>query len=471
MKNNRLSNKTFKYGIWVLMTYTAIMYILMYAGIPVLYRDYKQKEIDSIRANLILQSDNTIEELMTAVLKYDKKTPIRLRYLYGNEEIICENTQSTDKVGCYLVDYESSNIENFEYKDSNDSSVSSAGLIEKGDVRIRVAISQRVSTPTELRNTLFQFLPFFILVSVVISMYITFKITRRFAMPIIKLSNDAKRITELDFNIQHTIHTDDELEDLSYRLNELASTLSITLNDLTQANIKLEDDIEKERAKEEERRAYIATISHDLKTPLTVIKGQIEGMMYNVGKFKDHETYLKKNLELTNQMEAMIQDIIVSSKLDDLDVSLHLEECNLIDIIKGCLVNNEDYILNKNLVILEEYFNKDNVLVDYNLFNKAITNIITNSVVYSDSNSQIVINYSNKKLTITNICKDFDIENLVDGKIYKPFYRQDKSRNQRGSGLGLYITKKVFDMHKINLEIKYENDKVITVLLLDNIIK
>ena len=107
--------------------------------------------------------------------------------------------------------------------------------------------------------------------------------------------------------------------------------------------------INKEREEEKKRKEFIATISHELKTPITIISGQLEGMIYNIGKYKDRETYLKKSYDCTQELKALVDEMMEISKSEILEKDLKLEVINLSDLLKD-LVNRQNYLIDeKNL--------------------------------------------------------------------------------------------------------------------------
>ena len=92
-------------------------------------------------------------------------------------------------------------------------------------------------------------------------------------------------------------------EQLAHSLNEMSQKLSASMTDLKCANEKLQADIERERALEQAQLDFFSAVSHELKTPITVIKGQTEGMILNVGDYQNRNKYLVRSLEIINTME------------------------------------------------------------------------------------------------------------------------------------------------------------------------
>ena len=137
-----------------------------------------------------------------------------------------------------------------------------------------------------------------VLASVVYSHYVT--------RPVLRISDVSRRMAELDFNWKCKESRIDELGTLAHSLNEMSQRLRASMADLKSANEKLQADIERERALEQAQLDFFSAVSHELKTPITVIKGQTEGMILNIGDYQDRNKYLMRSLEIINTMESMV---------------------------------------------------------------------------------------------------------------------------------------------------------------------
>ncbi|MDF9867006.1 two-component system sensor histidine kinase VanS [Bacilli bacterium PM5-3] len=449
-KNNKLGIKIFRFGLGMYLIFSILVYFVIYAGIPGLYKSYKQNDFER-RVNYVINNSDDITELTTNINILLREAAIGVRYEYQGQQYDCILTDECRQI----MKRPELNINKL--NDREDYLTRTEVLIFNGK-ELTINFRLAISSTDEVRNILFMFLPIFGALSVTMAFILAYYISTRLSKSIVKLRNDAQMITSLNFDIEQSVKSDDELGDLSYNLVILANALNKTLSELKEANDKLYDDIEKERIKEEERRAYIATISHDLKTPLTAIKGQLEGMLYNVGKYKDHKTYLENNIVLANEMEKMIQSIIISSKLDDYNTEIYQQKVSLMQCLENSLDKLNYLIEKKELKIEIDIDKKMMINVDVNLFSRVLNNLIDNAVEYANSKSTIIIKEENNILSIENETFDFDDSLISEGLIYKPFYRQDKSRNKNGSGMGMYIVKKICDLHNIDVVLDYEND-------------
>ena len=224
------------------------------------------------------------------------------------------------------------------------------------------------------------------------------------------------------------------------------------------------DIIESERMQEAKRKEFVATISHELKTPITIISGQLEGMIYNIGKYKDRDTYLKKSYESTQELKTLVEEMIQVSKYEILERPSQTKEIDLLELINR-LLKRQTYLIEEKEMAVNVYGEENfTIEVDEERITKAISNIINNGIKYSPNNSELnirLLNKDKKILEIQNTGTTID-EKLKD-KIFKPFFRVEKSRNRKtgGSGLGLYIVSQVLKEYNFKYNIKNRKDSVV----------
>lgn len=454
---SKLARKTFYFTVLISFIYIDLIYFLIYFGLPTIYRYYNQINLTT-KINSVISKNTTFQELDKNIKLLQQETHAVIELKYDGKSYECRFQYS----GCFEKQYEY----NEEFKNRKDIIYIEKNIMVDGN-HVDIAFIYTISPQSEVQGVLVWFLPIFGIFSIILAALISYIISIRYSRGIILLNKNARKIASLDFDIQDSIQTNDELGELSATLVQLSNHLETSFDELKQTNEKLNDEFEKERTKEEERRAYIAALSHDLKTPLTAIKGQLEGMLYNVGKYKDREKYLQANLTLVNEMDEIVQSILFSSKLDDYDLKLNITEVNVRQIVEHYIAENEYSISKKNVIIKQEYLT-DTMMADASLIKLVFSNLIGNAIVYADDNSEITIRLNKNNFVIKNKVSEFNEDNLKDNKLLKPFYRGDKSRNKKGSGLGLYISDKICRLHNIDLEYNYLNKHFIITLTFNN---
>ena len=210
--------------------------------------------------------------------------------------------------------------------------------------------------------------------------------------------------------------------------------------------------IEKERREEENRREFIATISHELKTPITIISGQLEGMIYNIGKYKDRDKYLKESYTSTQELKDLVNEMIEISKTDIMSASFKPTTLSVKELVEVILKRQEFLIDEKNLKNRVAISSDAKINADKDKFSKALYNIINNAIKYTPEGENINIRFIERGfrpsiLEVENTGITISDESLKN--IFNPFFRVEKSRSRRtgGSGLGLYLTSQILAMH------------------------
>ena len=232
--------------------------------------------------------------------------------------------------------------------------------------------------------------------------------------------------------------------------------------------------IESEREAENRRKDFVATISHELKTPITIISGQLEGMIYNIGKYKDRDTYLKKSYDCTQELKDLVNEMIEISKSEILETDLVLTKVNISKLLEKLVERQIFLIEEKHIKTVLKI--EDNILIncDEERISKAINNIINNAIKYSPKGESLIIRLYKKNsrgrvnLEIENTGVTIDKKYI--NEIFNPFFRIEKSRSRKtgGSGLGLYLVSQIFKTHGFEHSIKNKDNSVLFVVELKN---
>lgn len=296
-----------------------------------------------------------------------------------------------------------------------------------------------------------------VLASIVYSHYVT--------RPVLRINDVSKKMAELDFSWRCNENRTDELGTLAHSLNEMSQRLNTSITDLKSANAKLKADIERERALEQAQLDFFSAVSHELKTPITIIKGQTEGMILNIGDYQDRSKYLKRSLEIINTMESMVQEILTISRIKSSKVGLKKETIPFSDMLKHEYALFEDLIVQKGIDWKENIAPDLCVVGDKALLQKAINNLVTNAITYSPEGSAIYLTAFAEKGSVLFLLENtgIHIPDSEFSKLFDAFYRIEQSRNKTtgGSGLGLYIVKTILEQHQVEYRIENTNRGVL----------
>ena len=240
----------------------------------------------------------------------------------------------------------------------------------------------------------------------------------------------------------------------------MAARLDRTLKELSAANEKLQADIEQERRQEKLRVDFFRAVSHELKTPITVLKGEREVMIYQVGEYKDRDTHLRQSLRTVNDMELLVKEILSASRMAGSDFSLTLSDVDLSQLVRECCRKWQGTAEDREQRFQAEIEDGRTCQGDMALLQKAVSNIIGNAVAHSPSQAEISVTLAGNILQVRNSGVSIDSADLE--KIFEPFYRVDRShnRNTGGSGLGLYIVKTILERHGFSFRMNSTDDEV-----------
>ncbi|WP_317310938.1 HAMP domain-containing sensor histidine kinase [Clostridium thermobutyricum] len=287
--------------------------------------------------------------------------------------------------------------------------------------------------------------PIIVLITIALGVFSVLVYSSVISNPLLSINRVARDIAQLKFDNKLKPEGNDEFAELSNSINLISENLEKNISMLEKANEKLRKDIEREKEIDRKRRDFINAISHELKTPITVISGQVEGMIYNIGPYKNRDKYLKETLESVNELNSLAHEIISLAKIEE-GVGIQLENKSINELVKEVLSGYEYFIEKEKLNISLNEKNQIFREIDKGIVKKILSNLIGNAVKYSRSYIEISI-YENIIEIKNDVIESIDEKDIEE--IFTPFYRGDKSRNKKkpGTGLGLYIVKSLIQAH------------------------
>ena len=322
-------------------------------------------------------------------------------------------------------------------------------MFTEGMARYYLMVSAARVTAARPLAVLVRLLPLITAAILLVSVVGAYLLSRYYSRPLIAISQTARQMAALDLTGQCEVRRQDEIGVLAASLNEMSAQLSTALADLQAANGQLKQDIEREREQERQRVEFFTAVSHELKTPIAIIKGQLEGMIYQVGDYKDRDTYLRHCLKTTNDMEALVKEILAAARLGGSDFRLVCTDLDFSGLLQSVCRKFLGPMEDKQIALTLAIQPGGHCRGDLRLLEKAFDNVLSNAVAYSPTGARITVRLQEGVCTIENTGIQIAEEDLA--RLFTPFYRVDKSRsrNSGGSGLGLYITKTILDRHGI----------------------
>jgi signal transduction histidine kinase len=271
------------------------------------------------------------------------------------------------------------------------------------------------------------------------------------AKPLVKINQVATKMSNLDFSEKCVVTGNDEISNMASSLNFLSENLHDALSSLKTANAKLEEDIEKERGLERMRKEFVTSVSHELKTPITLIDGYAEGLKDNIFEENDREYYLDIIIDESRKMGNLVSDMLDLSQLESGTFKLSKDTFALADLIMFTMKKYEVVIEEKSIAIEYELMDDIQIFADWNRMEQVITNFITNALRHVDNNGKVSIRMLTSddflKVEIENTGSCISEDDLT--KIWDKFYKIDKARTRTlgGTGVGLSIVKNILLIH------------------------
>lgn len=304
-------------------------------------------------------------------------------------------------------------------------------------------------------NSKFEFWIWFIIL-VIFIMSIDFLLGKFISEPITSINKSAKSMSQLDFSNPCTVNTNDEFGELSRSLNTMSTNLQQALSDLESANIQLEKDVNKERMLLEQRKELVDTISHEMKTPLGIIRAYTEGLMDEADEEKK-KNYMNIIIEETDRMNNMIVSLLDLSALEAGVSKLNPERFDFIEFVEtvaGRLlidIPDANFYFTYDLPEYEVF-----VVVDKMRMEQVVENLIINAKKYVVYNGNLDLSITCENgLILFEIYNDGRIiEQDEISKIWSKFYRSVQSQRTGGSGLGLAIVSQILTMQGLEYGVK-----------------
>ncbi len=326
----------------------------------------------------------------------------------------------------------------YEYESNRYKIIAENFTMQDGSNYRIIILNQIVNVGDFYRSLLIFVFIIFLIVFVIASLIVQRQNMKNIIIPITDLTKEMEklRIGELETAIT----------DKGYgEIRELGSAIE-------QLRLQLKNSIYYQQRVDENRKFLISSISHDLKTPVTSIRGYIDGVLDGVANTDEKkEYYLSKAIEKTKMINTMIEDLLLYSKLDLNQMTFKKDKVNIVKYIESCIEDSsEDFLRENKRIIFENKLSTTIfVIIDVAKFKRVVQNIMDNakrSIEVQTGQLKIMLRETNSSIIIEFKDNGKGISKQDLPHVFERFYRADTAREVKGSsGLGLAIAKQIVE--------------------------
>ena len=297
-----------------------------------------------------------------------------------------------------------------------------------------------------------QFLAYVGIAAVILGSLAMFIFSKKFTKPILDMAGIAKSMTDLNFEVKYKVQSKDEIGELGTSINTLSDKLESTITELKQANNELMTDIQKKTEIDEMRKEFLSNVSHELKTPISLIQGYAEGLKENINEDEEsRDFYCEVIIDEANKMNQMVKKLLSLNELEFGNNQINFDRFDIVSMIRTVLSSTEILFKQKEVTLRFDQEEPIYVWADEYLIEQVVTNYISNALNHvSDSKIieiKLIPRENSVRIAVFNTGENIPEEDL--DKIWIKFYKVDKARTREygGSGIGLSIVKAILKSH------------------------
>lgn len=343
-----------------------------------------------------------------------------------------------------------------EREDEYSTDLTLVSLLEDGEM---IVISKSVPIIRENVSIASKFLLIVAGITLSFGSLIIYIYTRKITEPIEELSSYAKEIANQNFDYEVNIKSKDEVgllaENMSYISHKFDESITV-----------LKEELSKKQEQEQKRQNFISNTSHELKTPIGIIKGYSEAIKYGVYTEKDEvENGLDVIIEESNKMTSLVEEMLRLALTENSTIELNKETFDLNKLVNKILVKLDSELKNNNVKLSTNLNGELLVNADIQKIEQVLINYIVNAKKYSNDFKIIEISTHEEgsyvTLDVYNSCERIAEEELA--RIWDSFYKIDKARTREkgGFGLGLSIVKLIIEAHSGEVRVEQNENGII----------
>lgn len=432
MKNMKLFPKTFIHCLTLIISVLLTALLLLYIFLPTFYRQYKQKKISEDTSWLASELGGiSVSNLPSALSGYAINKGYGYTAEYENGDIICNVS-----AGIGFAFSEIDTGDDFSVNVDMELAESRASFHTVDGKTVILIMNTSLQPIDDAVSVLLLLIPPLLLICIILSALVSWIYARSIVKPVKAITDATVQMTSLSPDISCKVTGRDEIGILSQNINEMYKRLLFAISDL-------ERQIDAVGKAEQEKLDFLLLASHELKTPVTAVRGMVDGMLYNVGVYKDRERYLLECQRELEHLTDLLCRILESSKMDISAAARNTSDTDIGDLLKRVSMPYLAIAQSREIRITVNTENTLFAVIPAELIEKVFSNIFSNAVKYTDSGKSICIYIENNAVIIENECAPLTAEEL--SHIGEPFYRPSNTEEKHndGTGLGLYFTDKL----------------------------
>lgn len=466
MRLKELKNKLwFNIFIRIAAVFAAFVLVLCLSNVTLLVRFFSMKQKRALKEQLSVVCELNFKDSQTVVKTLSE---INEKYNFDIEIYNSSGRILYTTHGSQMMDYFSLNNDKFVMTHEELKTIKSERL--SGDVIFETAVrrfdqneyllcrkqigdslfaevrvqKQLISNSASIAN---EFIVIISAVCFLLSVIWVLKFARKFSKPIAEMNEITKDMARLDFGRKLQINRSDEIGELAASVNELSASLNTALTDLKETNERLRSDIELERQLDVMRRGFVANVSHELKTPISIISGYAEGLKLNVSP-ESKEEYCNTIIDESQRMNRLVLSILELSRYESGQIPLNKESFDIsslctesLDRIFACRDIETENKIPEGTEITADPLQTEQVLKAY--LENAAAHTPDGGKVWTES----AVSCDAVRISVFNTGSHIDEE--VMPQIWQSFFRGDKShkRDSTRFGLGLSIVSAIMKLH------------------------
>lgn len=300
------------------------------------------------------------------------------------------------------------------------------------------------------------FFNYLVLIGLFVAIILALFLANNISFPIKQLHKVANSIGNLKFDVEYIGSRKDEIGQLGHRLNQISHTLEKNICELTK-------ELEKEKSIDRMRRRFVAQVSHELQTPISIISSYMEALCDGIVDDDEIASYYDVIEDESNKMSQIVKDLLQLSQLEADTIKFKMEAFLFKDYIVKIFERYKHIALRQNIEFTcsidinpETYFYGDELRLE-----QGITNLLSNAFKHSDNYVYVDLTQFNDRIILSIENSGDTIDEVDINHIFESFYKGKTSHKKEGTGLGLSIASKIFAKHKIDYRVYNKKNAVI----------